>query len=168
MRFSCRAVAAWQSAAFEWDCVYAVAFNPPLINRLRRWWRTNSMLWHIHRAIHYTYMFSAIYLWCRRCLYSWCSMPQRHLLYLFFFFGLKSQGAAHYQQIELLVFSPIFPLHFFSLLLCVFLFLFFFVKSFLLLFLPSLCAMTSETSRAAGRTCIHSPTIYQFSRGIQC
>ena len=49
MRFSCRAVAAWQSAAFEWDCVYAVAFNPPLINRLRRWWRTNSMLWHIHR-----------------------------------------------------------------------------------------------------------------------
>ena len=125
MRFSCRAVAAWQSAAFEWDCVYAVAFNPPLINRLRRWWRTNSMLWHIHRAIHYTYMFSAIYLWCRRCLYSWCSMPQRHLLYLFFFFGLKSQGAAHYQQIEFPVFSPIFPLHFFSLLLCVFLFLFF-------------------------------------------
>ena len=119
------------------------------------------------QAIHYTYMFSAIYLWCRRCLYSWCSMPQRHLLYLFFFFGLKSQGAAHYQQIELPVFSPIFPLHFFFLLLCVFLFLFF-VKSFLLLFLPSLCAMTSETSRAAGRTCIHSPTIYQFSRGIQC
>ena len=52
-------------------------------------------------------------------------MPQRHLLYLFFFFGLKSQGAAHYQQIEFPVFSPIFPLHFFSLLLCVFLFLFF-------------------------------------------
>ena len=167
MRFSCRAVAAWQSAAFEWDCVYAVAFNPPLINRLRRWWRTNSMLWHIHRPY----------------IIRTCSLPSISDVVVAYIVGVLCHSAICYISFSSLGLSrkerriisrsscPSFLLYFlyifFSLTLCIFIFIFF-VKSFLLLFLPSLCAMTSETSRAAGRTCIHSPTIYQFSRGIQC